>query len=136
MAKLLNSESFDQYLWTFTVPRWNRPVRVTDDHRLFKHLPEFKDWTKAQHSQRALDYAVMATAVDTTFNRALRQAFALYGNGNGVLVPGCYREHFPEPCKDWLRLLGRTADMYRSRSVAHWQAAGKRLQTWHAMANV
>ncbi len=122
----------DPYLRQFTYPKWSRTVRVTDEHKLFRYLPEFSSWTKAQHYQEALDALQQARAIDSAYQEAVQDALRTYGS-QGSLISGIVRDHFPDEVKDLLRSRARALTYHRDRSVAHWQAAGKRLQTWRQL---
>lgn len=120
----------DPYRRSFSVPKWSRAVRVTDEPRLFRRLPEFATWTKDRHYQMALEYLAIAGATRRMYQDAIDLACELYGNGTGILISGIYRDHFPEPMKVSLRVLARELSESHDRSLAHWLASGRRVHTW------
>src|SRR5687767_14966046 len=81
------------YRRLFTYPKWNRLVRVTDQHQLFGRLPEFATWSKTDHERAACAYLLTAKALDSAWGNALPIFAQLYGEGNGVLISGVYRDH-------------------------------------------
>jgi hypothetical protein len=120
----------DPHARTFSMPKWNRGVRVTDDHRIFRRLPEFSGWTKDRHYRVAVDYLAAASVTRDTYQAAINRAFAAYGDGDGVLISGVIRDHFPDPIKDSLRVLAHEISAHSDKSLAHWRASGRRVQTW------
>lgn len=111
---------------------WNIQPRVTDDHRLFRYLPEFAGWTRADHATHARNLAELGALrlrqADTLASKALEQ----YGD-HGSLIAGCVRDHFPEPVKAMLRRLYYGSTETFDRSLAHWKAAGRYVNTWRDM---
>ncbi|HWH75946.1 MAG TPA: hypothetical protein VNT76_01195 [Candidatus Binatus sp.] len=114
----------------FNVPKWTRQVTVCDVPALFHRLPEFDGWTKAQHIAVSLEYLELARVTDQMHLATIGRMVAAFGDGNGILISGVYRDHFPETVKTDLRTLAHTASDYLARSASHWRFAGKRLQTW------
>lgn len=123
----------DPYLRSFRVAKWTRFVTVTDVPRLFNRLPEFNGWTKPRHVAIAEDYLALAIISDRMWNATREIAENLYGDGSGVLISGVYRDHYPESMKDDLRTLAHDATRYYDRSLAHWLASGKRIETWRML---
>lgn len=124
------TEKRDPYKRLFKVAKWNRLIPVTDDHRLFARLPEFAGWTKAKHEQVARDYFNISRIEEGMYGELISLGLRLFGDGNGVLISGVYREHWPELFKADLRQLAHSYREYSSRSLVHWRAAGKRRETW------
>lgn len=122
----------DPYLRTFRFPKWNRFVRATDEPSLLRRMPEFAGWTKQAHHTVAIDFMAQSIARDELWAHQVGEAILRHGDGNGVLISGVYREHFPEDVKSSLRALAHGATFAREKSCAHWQAAGKRMSTWRA----
>lgn len=131
-ARLLET---DPYRRQFAFPKWNRYVTVTDEHSLFARLPEFDGWTSAQHEAIARQYAVLSAAERGMWLQLVTIGARTFGDGNGVLISGVYREHWPDRLKHDLRTLAHSEGEYSARSFAHWQAAGKRLATWREMVD-
>lgn len=121
------------YARQLRAPGWTGPVSVLQDHRLFKRLPEFAHWTKGDHHGAAIASLHAAERMQEEYARAIDRALAVYGDGSGVLVSGVYRGHFPEVEKDRLRMLAREVTELRDRSLAHWRAAGRRVETWRGL---
>ena len=125
-----NTPEPDPYRRRFRMPKWNGPITVTDDHRLFRRLPEFSDWTKARHEGAARDYCAQASSYNQIWRELVDRSLAIYGNGDGVLISGVYRDHFPDAVKDALRVHAHGASDFSAKSLAHWRAAGRTLDTW------
>lgn len=121
------------YARRFPYPKWNVTVTVLDEYRLFPRLPEFTGWTHAQHVAVAIEYLTLAHITNGMYGATCDAMIRAFGDGSGVLVSGVYRDHFPETVKTDLRTLAHTATDYHARSLAHWQASGRRLTTWRAM---
>jgi hypothetical protein len=100
---------------------------------LFHRLPEFSGWTRAQHTAVAREYLELARVTDRMHADTIARMVQTFGDGNGVLISGVYRDHFPETVKADLRTLAHTASDYLARSAAHWQFAGKRITTWRRL---
>lgn len=111
---------------------WNCNPRVTDDHRLFRYLPEFAGWTKEHHAEHARNLADLGAMRLRQADRLAEKALAEYGS-HGSLIAGCVRYHFPEPVKCMLRRLYFGSSETFDRSIAHWRAAGRYVNTWRAM---
>ena len=120
----------DVYQRTFKVPKWNRFVRVTDVPRLLRSQPEFRDWSPAQHVRLSSEFLALMACYRRLYRDLLKTAEALYGDGNGQLISGVYRDHYPNWVKDQLRQAIGKANDYGDRSAAHWVAAGRRIYTW------
>ena len=71
--------------------------------------------------------------MERLYHDAIRDAKAVYGDGNGQLISGIYRAHFPNETKESLRMLARETSELSARSLAHWQAAGRRVETWRRL---
>lgn len=121
------------YLRRFAMPGWTVGVTVCEGPKLFRRLPEFSGWTKERHERMATEYATLARITDNMHGALATMMVNVYGDGEGVLISGCYRYHFPAAVKDDLRHLAHTATDYWARSSAHWRAAGRTLDTWRQM---
>lgn len=116
-----------------SMPKWNGPISVRQDHRVFTRLPEFASWSRSQHAKAALAAAYASQHTTQQYLAAVKDTLAIYGDGSGVLISGIVRDHFPKPVKDRLRLLAHYATEQSDLSASHWQAAGRRLATWRRM---
>ncbi len=113
----------------FTFPKWTRTVTVLDEHRLFARLPEFSGWSKARHEQTARDY--LAAMRDTrTLHNAILAIYERHLGTDGPLISGGFREPWPDYAKDYCRYHAQRTTEFSAMSLAHWQAAGKRIATW------
>ena len=112
--------------------KWNIDPRVTDDHRLFRFLPEFTGYSRADHVAQAVELCQKGITDLRMAGKLTEKALATYGD-HGPLTSGCIRTHFPEPVKDVLRRLCHGSTEAFDRSIAHWQAAGRQCKTWRAM---
>lgn len=118
------------YARRFGAPKWSRPITVCDDHRLFARLPEFADWDKTQHENTAVSKLRHAITLRLQYRRAVDDALSTYGDGNGVLISGVVRDHFPMDVKDNLRTLAHTSSDLGAQAYAHWRAAGNAMHTF------
>lgn len=114
-------------------PTYSGLINVLHDHRLFRRLPEFAYWDKAKHWHAAVETMEAAVRTEQAYQTAIKDALEIYGDGDGRLISGVVREHFPEGTKESLRFLAREAGELSSRSLVHWLASGRRSQTWRAM---
>ena len=119
----------DPYQRRFTWPKWNRLVTVTDVYQLFRSLPEFADWTPARHLQISGDYLAMAQMYRDTAAALIARGEKIYGTDSS-LIAGGFREAWPDALKDAIRVHSYGASDFELKSLAHWQAAGKRIETW------
>ena len=112
--------------------KWNIDPTVTDDHRLFKFLPSFGGWNKQQHEDRAIRWLNQSRKLDSAYMTAVARALHSFGD-HGALISGVVRDHFPPDVKHNLRRLAHGSTELRDRSLAHWRAAGRHIQTWRAL---
>ena len=122
----------DPYDRLFRVPKWNRLIRVTDDHGLFRRLPEFATWTRARHLDAAREYLDRHLITARAYRRAVDSAIALYGD-RGPLIAGVVRDHFPEQVKDHLRQLAHGTSRQADISIAHWRASRRTTDAWRTL---
>lgn len=120
----------DPYKRRFTYPKWTATITVCQEHRLFSRLPEFAGWTREQHAQTAENNLIIAKAEDGQYGELVSYGLRLFGEGDGRLISGCYRSHWPELFKNTLRTLAHSSGEHYSRSLAHWYAARKTRATW------
>lgn len=113
-----------------SVAGWNRPVTVEDTHHAFRGLPEFAGWSKTRHYRAAVSAAYTSEHLRREYDRMVMAALDAHGDGTGVLISGIVRDHFPELVKATLRIFAHDGPQWADRSLAHWQAAGKRRETW------
>lgn len=95
-------------------------MRLNADERNASALCSEINLLAAEHLRMALSHAISA---------ALRE----YGDGDGRLISGVYRGHFPEEVKEVLRGLNRDINTLEDSSVFKWEIAGKRMHTWRRM---
>ena|SRR5215467_2722461 len=119
----------DPYKRRFTWPKWNRTVTVLDVHQLFARLPEFTGWTADRHLQASRDYLNVAHSYRQCQSDLIARGSRLYGD-DGALIAGGFREHWPDALKDAIRVHAHGATDFSDKSLAHWQAAGRRVATW------
>jgi len=130
--RLARENERDPYRRRFTFAKWTRTVTVLDEYRLFPRLREFADWDKARHAKVAIEYLAVAHADRAVWTDVLRRYETLYGT-EGTLISGGFRDHWPEFAKDACRYFGQRYHDFTSRSLAHWQASGRRTATWRAL---
>ena len=122
----------DPYKRRFTWPKWNRTVTVCDVYQLFRHLPEFAGWTRGRHEAIAYDYLAQAIASRRVLADILTRYEKVYGT-QGPLIAGGIRDHWPAHAKDFVRAEWNRINAWTDQSIAHWQAAGRRVATWREM---
>ena len=127
--RLARENEPDPYRRRFPFPKWNGTVTVLQKPRLFARLPEFDTWTRERHEQVAREYLNMAACYSATANRLADYFVGVYGT-DSALIAGGFREHWPDAAKDAMRVHNYGASDFYDKSLAHWQASGKRLQTW------
>lgn len=120
------------YRRRFTWPGWNRTINVVEEPGLFKRLPEFQIYTRADHVTLSAALLNNAIAYDQELSDRSTAALQIFGN-HGSLISGCVRGHFPAATKNELRDLARAARESFDRSLAHWRAAGRRVETWRRL---
>ena len=130
MPKLLQ-DSPDPLARRFSFPKWNRSVTVLDEPSLFSRLPEFADWTRDRHLAAAIDYLSIATVTSRMHAQIVRTGEDSFGT-DGALISGGFRDHWPSATKDAIRTLAQASSDQVDRSLAHWRASGRTVQTWRA----
>lgn len=118
----------EAYTLRFRMPGWSVPVNAMHDHRVLKRT--MPGVTKEQHVKLAYEMKDRSQAASRAWVRELRRALKRYGDGDGVLISGVFRSHFPEEVKERLRQHARDKADYSDISHAHWRAAGRRTHTW------
>lgn len=126
------SAELDPYRRRFVAPRWNRTVTVTDVPRLFRRLPEFADWTADRHVEASKTYLEASRIADVKHLEIITSAQREYGD-RGSLISGGFRDHWPDSVKDDCRRYARLTSDCLDKSRAHWQAAGRRLETFRRL---
>jgi hypothetical protein len=86
-------------------------------------------WNKEEHIKASRFMLALSIHAADTYGAESRLALDTYGDA-GALISGVLRDHFPDYVKDRLRRLCREQSEYASASLAHWQAAGRRIDTW------
>jgi hypothetical protein len=86
----------------------------------------FPHHTKADHERLAHTFAEHAGRFKREYGRVLRAAIKRYGDVKGTYTSGIYNPAFPERVKNRLRSLLREADEATAKSIAHWEASGRR----------
>lgn len=108
---------------------WNGSWTILDDHRGFKRLAQFREWSKARHLQESIHAKHCSEVIRTAYDACWIDALDTYGN-HGSLVSGIGRDHFPEATKTTLRTLIQRAEFEDARAFAHWRAAGRTRARW------
>lgn len=85
---------------------------------------------KAECERRALSLLTGVELNRIRYAAATSRAFALFGDGDGRLIAGVLRDHFPDEMKRVLRTYARSIGDCGDWSALYWQAAGKRHSTW------
>lgn len=121
-------------------PRYTKPIRLrgTTGATIAKFPKEAATRTRAEFSEcdkrghlAVADQALgLKAKLETRWGRAVDSALAEYGDGNGRLISGVVRDHFPEKVKNRLRLYAHSASKAGDVGHAHWAAAGKRTPFW------
>jgi hypothetical protein len=106
------------------VPKWSRTVTVLDVPKLFPRV--FPELTRTAHKTRAATFLAKSKKFDKVYASLVKKALAQYGDGNGHLISGVYRDHFPELVKEKLRFYAHGASMLRSAARAHQDAVRMR----------
>jgi len=100
---------------------WNISPTVLDDPRLFKVLPHFADWTRADHA----DLIECLESSERTLRDAWRDAIVVaertFG-ADGPVISGGLRESWPADVKDHVRDLAHAVTDTVRKIKAH-QAA-------------
>lgn len=148
---VLNDARYDQRY------KRGRPVATYGETVLQnpKLMPRvFPEMTRTQHTARARAFRAAMPHDADAWNKLVDDAVKRYGNGDGHLISGVYRSHFPEAVKTKLRyhayaqtLLGKAAFAHetaaRMRSIAKSPSSGKKpgwktavhlMTDWNAIA--
>lgn len=67
------------------------------------------------------------------YGAAMQVARARFGDGDGILISGIGRSHFPASVKVILRRLAQAPGALADASLSDWRAAGRRLHTWRRL---
>lgn len=108
---------------------WTKAITILDDPRVFKLLPQFAAWTRPTHYKEAIFALRTSVTLERAYCAVAVDALATYGD-HGSLISSIVRDHFPIEVKDMLRSLTLRYSREERRSLAHWQASGRRLATW------
>lgn len=121
--------------------RYARPYYVagrltcaTDAPGLIRVETAGQTWTREEHETAARAWLQEARGYGNEWAWRSKAAAATYGNGNGILISGVYRDHFPDDVKDRLRALARAQTFAHGASLAHWVGgARRRVETWRRL---
>lgn len=119
-----------RYRLTFKIPKWNVRVTATMDTRAMRRAFPERVRDKAWHLDRSLRAMRLSGYAHEEWQIRASEALRQHGDGDGVLIAGVIRDHFPPEVKEHLRGAAHTASDLRGISLAHWQAAGKTPATW------
>lgn len=86
----------------------------------------FPHHTKGDHERLAYTFAEHAGRYKKAYGRYLTAAIKRYGDVKGTYTSGIYNPAFPERVKNKLRSLLREAGDATDKSIAHWEASGRR----------
>lgn len=124
MRHTINDTS-NPYERRFRRSGWNIKPCVTDDPRLFRVLPEFRGWTRAQHAAAAEAYAQAVRTARDAHRDAIIAAETVFG-ADGPLISGGLRDSWPADIKAEVRRLAHLVTDYGYRAYAHAKAARMR----------
>lgn len=110
---------------------WNRLITLQDDHRLFKRLPQFAHWTKADHIRASETARAMANVLRAAHLQLVQFGCREYGM-NGPIISAGFHDDWPGELKTTVRSLAHKYDRQMAISLTHWRAAGKTHKTWKA----
>ncbi len=116
------------YVERFRLPKWNSELTVLGYVQVPRAHAQrlFPGWTKSDHREAAEIMALASDAALAEWNKLVADAVQRYGDGDGRLISGVYREHFPEETKEALRYLAHFANDATSASAFHHYATGSR----------
>jgi hypothetical protein len=90
--------------------------------------------TKQEHIDTSIALARMAQQWTNAWNETVNMAAKEYGDGDGKLISGIYRSHYPETIKNALRLMCKLGNECTDNSLKHWTiGARRRAITWRRM---
>lgn len=105
--------------------REQHPGKPKDYYRVVPELAR-----RVPPKEAALDALRIAYAYSRAHSKLCAWADRRYGEGNGQVISGGHREHFPSAVKDTLRHLARGVSLAMDESRRLWRLAGKRRVTW------
>lgn len=85
---------------------------------------------RAAYLAEARAWADLAVEARDRYAALIDAAVATHGDGDGLLISGVYRDHFPEDVKDELRKAARRIAKAWDESAWYWRKAGRRMGTW------
>jgi len=133
-----------KYKYRVTGPRGGKYLTSTrkEAEKLTRHGGTIRALGQKKASKvknpRKHDYSVVLAKIKTAnrwagkYNRAVKAAFAKYGNGNGQTISGVVRDHFPSSVKDELRRLMRGFNNAQDAVGAAWHAVHPRTDFYRA----
>lgn len=113
----------------YTGNDWNLMTKTQRQHAIHN----LKQWrTKAGLYSKAEDNLNSIPHILDTYYAEIDLAKRIFGDGDGVLISGVYREHFPESVKYMLRYLIQRINETHNVAKLYWIASGKRQSTFNA----
>lgn len=87
--------------------------------------------SKHAHRLRADHFEEIAAAMETEYKATINAALDCYGEGNGRLISGVIRDHFPDGVKNRLRFLAHGLPMVKDAVRLHRYLAKTRSPLFH-----
>ena len=120
-----------RYEERYRVPKWNSRPRACDTSIAFRREIAGQAWTRDEHDRAAAWWHARAGEFAQGWIVCRDLALQAHGDGDGVLISGVYREHFPVDVKDRLRALAHARTAAEDYSLAHWTYGARRTAaTW------
>jgi hypothetical protein len=85
---------------------------------------------KAECLRRSLALLTGVELNRVRYAAATSRAFMEHGDGNGTLIAGVLRDHFPDTTKNTLRTYAHSIGACADWSALYWRAAGRHHSTW------
>lgn len=108
---------------------WTKRITLRDEYRLFKRMPQFSHWTRADHVQASETHRLMAGHLAVAHNALVQIGIETYGM-NGPMISGGFHDDWPSEVKDVIRSIAHKVARQRDISLSHWRAAGRTTKTW------
>ena len=89
--------------------------------------------SKQEHVQAATDLVKVAGIYQEAWSELVNHAALTYGDGNGSLISGVYRDHYPDHIKDALRTLAHARTAALDASARQWGLSRRHMTTWRRM---
>lgn len=124
----------ERYARRYRVTGWNGTVDACMVPCVLRAEVYGQAWTRDEHDTAAEAWIRIAGDLARMWREVLAIALRDHGEGDGVLISGVYRDHFPREVKDTLRDLARAETFAWDASLAHWiGGSGRRAETWRRM---